>query len=597
MKQNKYQDESKAIELKLTKLETESKKLSSIRMLDFLFVLFFLYVGMEYHYLGYIGAAIGLLVFLWLVKKHDVIKYDIQYAKTRLEVLQRYMERMQNGWKNFIENGEVYLDEKYPPGYDLDIFGKASLYQYINVAFSEDGKKQLANWLTAMPKRAEVINKRQAAVSECVDKVDFGIHLETLGCLANKTMKSNKIFDAFQELTTTAGNNNSIMKYLKWILPAILMGAILCFILFSNVLFMVVIEVVFVLQLILTFAFHGKNNPILQPVFALQESLSIYEKIFATLENEMFEDPYLLSLQQTWNGEKGATKGIKELSKVSDLLKMRKNILAYILVSGLFLWDFHCVEKVAGWHMRYASQLPTWFSSLAEIEAILSLSTIAKVKDEYCFPEVIDGSCELDMKAVSHPLINEQDAIDNDFKVFHESCVITGSNMSGKTTFLRTIGLNAVLAYAGAPVVANSYKISLMQLFTSMRIEDDVSEGISTFYAELLRIKEIIEFNHTGKPMLALIDEIFKGTNSKDRILGATETIRQLSNDHSITCVTTHDFELCDLENDQDIHSKNYHFSETYKDEKIFFDYKIKKGMATTTNAKYLLEMVGIIKK
>ena len=198
----------------------------------------------------------------------------------------------------------------------------------------------------------------------------------------------------------------------------------------------------------------------------------------------------------------------------------------------------------------------------------------------------------LEFQDAYHPLLASNEAVANSFKMERQVAIITGSNMSGKTTFLRTVGINLVLAYAGGPVMAKSFTCSLMQLFTSMRIEDDI-EGISTFYGELLRIKEIVEENRTGKVMTALIDEIFKGTNSADRIIGARETVKQLSSNNIFTLITTHDFELCELENE--VSCTNYHFEEYYQDDKIKFDYRIKDGRSKTTNAQYLLKMVGII--
>lgn len=167
--------------------------------------------------------------------------------------------------------------------------------------------------------------------------------------------------------------------------------------------------------------------------------------------------------------------------------------------------------------------------------------------------------------------------------------------MSGKTTFLRSVGSNLVLAYAGGVVLAKEFDASLMKILTSIRVEDNVNKGISTFYAELLRIKQMTDYNNKKRPMICLIDEIFKGTNSADRIICATESIKKLSNPWSITLVSTHDFELCDLAKNKDVNAVNYHFSEYYKDDKIHFDYNIKSGPCVTTNAKTLLKMVGIV--
>lgn len=176
----------------------------------------------------------------------------------------------------------------------------------------------------------------------------------------------------------------------------------------------------------------------------------------------------------------------------------------------------------------------------------------------------------------------------------YETAVITGSNMSGKTTLLRTIGINLVLAYAGSPVCAKEFNCSIMDIFTSMRVKDDISTGVSTFYAELIRIKMIIEHVKKQSPMIFLIDEIFRGTNSNDRISGAKNIISNLYKEWIIGLISTHDFELCEMENEKHINVKNYHFSEYYENNKIIFDYKLKQGRCNTTNAKYLMRLVGV---
>jgi DNA mismatch repair ATPase MutS len=195
---------------------------------------------------------------------------------------------------------------------------------------------------------------------------------------------------------------------------------------------------------------------------------------------------------------------------------------------------------------------------------------------------------------MGHPLINHKQRVNNSINIDQSICIITGSNMSGKTTFLRTIGINLVIAYAGGAVCAKKFDTSIMDIYTCMRVSDDLSKGISTFYAELLRVKMIIEASKEKKPMIFLIDEMFSGTNSMDRIAGAKNVLLNLSREWIAGLISTHDFELCALEKDSKGKIKNFHFSERYKNNMIEFDYKLKNGQCTTTNAKYLMKMVGI---
>lgn len=573
-------------------LEKTSQTYSTIRFLVFVGILAGIYFGYTQALFYYAISVILLVLFMFLVKKHDGIKYQLAYCKMKQEVLNRYLDRFTNEWKKFSDEGQEFLSEHFPPGYDLDIFGNASLYQYINTASTHVGREQLANWLSLKPKEEKEITKRQNAVKELLEKLEFTIHFEVLGRIANSKVNSKKVFESIEEMNEDSYSIPMVMKVLKWLLPcATIVSLIVAYITGSNVA-LTIMEAGIVLQLLLTFVFAGKITSTLRPVFALHESLSIYLKMFESLKEETFESEYLKE-QLTAMSE--SISGIKALSFVSELSKVRFNFIAHLLMSALLSWDFHCVDQLSKWKKDYLNILPKWFNVIGNVEALSSLSILAKVKEVYCFP-TISSEVEVKTTSMGHPLLLEETTVFNDFSSDDTSCVITGSNMSGKTTFLRTLGLNTILTYSGAPVHAQAYQMGIMDIFTSMRIEDNVSEGISTFYAEILRIKQMVDFHETKKPMLALIDEIFKGTNSRDRIMGATETIRQLSNEQCITCVTTHDYELCDLESDSEIKSKNYHFSEYYENNKIYFDYKIKPGRATTTNAEYLLKMVGIIK-
>ena len=246
------------------------------------------------------------------------------------------------------------------------------------------------------------------------------------------------------------------------------------------------------------------------------------------------------------------------------------------------------------WKETSGMFLREWLDTVGKFEALSSLALFAQLNPTWAFPTFTEETAVFAAEALGHPLIRKQKRVSNDYVMNHQICIVTGSNMSGKTTLLRTIGINLVLAYAGAPVCAQKLTCSLMDIFTSMRITDDLEGGISTFYAELLRIKMIIEFAKQEKPMIFLIDEVFRGTNSTDRVIGARNVLLNLDKSWVIGLISTHDFELCALENKSDGRVKNYNFIETYTDNEIHFDYKIRPGRCTTTNAQYLMKMVGI---
>jgi DNA mismatch repair ATPase MutS len=227
----------------------------------------------------------------------------------------------------------------------------------------------------------------------------------------------------------------------------------------------------------------------------------------------------------------------------------------------------------------------------------MSLAVVGQTRENCCFPELLTESApRLQARDLQHLLLDEAQGVPNDIEVRSETRIITGSNMSGKTTFLRTLASSVVLAWAGAPVCAAQFGLTRLHVFTSIRVTDDITKGLSTFYAELLRIKSMVEFAKKKTPMLICIDEIFKGTNSADRIIGARAAIERLTGPQNITLVSTHDFELCDLLSPNDTPVTNYHFAETYDVEgHIHFDFRLQPGRCQTTNAKYLLRLAGIL--
>ena len=276
---------------------------------------------------------------------------------------------------------------------------------------------------------------------------------------------------------------------------------------------------------------------------------------------------------------------------ISEKINMKHSGVIYIILNILFLWDYRSVFALESWKKQYGNRVSQWINSIGKIQSLSSLSILNQIEENISFPIIVQDK-KIVAQACGHPLIQIEERINNDINIVDNILVITGSNMSGKTTFLRTIGINLVLLNAGTITLSKEFKSPIMNIYTSMRVTDDLKNKISTFYAELLRIKEILDYGKDHPNTLFLIDEIFKGTNSKDRILGAKNVLLNLNKLGLIGAITTHDFELCEL----DIHPriKNYHFAEDYVEGKISFDYKIKEGRSTSTNARYLMELVGI---
>ena len=350
----------------------------------------------------------------------------------------------------------------------------------------------------------------------------------------------------------------------------------------------------FSLQLLLTFLLLRRSQALLAPLMALPQELSVYEQLLAKMEAADYKSPLLLTIQKNMR-EQRASEGLHHLAGLADLAAMRRNIFFFLVANAACLYDLHCTARAFAWKEQYGRQLRRHLASWAEVEALLSLATPALTRETFCWPKLHAGNPDLDAHAVTPLLIEEAKAVPNDAAFQAGTCIITGSNMSGKTTYMRTLATSAILAYAGAPVCAKAFALTPMAVYTSIHVSDDLSRGISTFYAEILRIRQMVEASQEERPLLLCIDEIFKGTNSADRITGAAEAIKRLTRDWCITLVTTHDFELCDLQSPNGLPIENFHFEESYQDDKIHFDFKIRPGRCHTTNARYLLKMAGIL--
>lgn len=590
MKINELNEKLKELSRQENDLEQKFNKISILRIIVFICIILSLYYAYyEVKNVMYLVGFLLFLTFIYLLNIHNSINEEKKYIISHKEVIKKYIDRFSSDWQNFRDTGEEFITDESHIEKDLDILGKSSLYQYICTANTQYGKKILHEYLTNCNPKRDTILKRQEAVKELNEKKDFSLKFQILSNLIADDEKKNDSFNEFEKVSS-----NKIFDYFVFIMPIIVSG-LLILSLFKMVNIMLPVVLAF-FQLIISFIGYRKNTFILNKIFYLQKNIKYLNKIFISIENEEFDSAYLINLQKKVISKGGASKSISELGLIAECANLRYNQIFSIILALLFMWDYQCVRLFDKWYVEHGNEIDNWLKSVGEFEALISFSVICNVKENYYFP-VIDEDNTKGFKAenIVHPLIQEDSAVSNSFELYGKTCIITGSNMSGKTTFLRSVGVNLILAYAGAPVCGNYFKTSCMKIFTSMRVQDDVSQGISTFYAEILRIKQMVTYSDNKTPMICLIDEIFKGTNSADRIAGATEIIKKLSKPWIITIVSTHDFELCDLENSKAIDVVNYHFSEYYEDDKLYFDYKIKSGKCESTNAKYLLKMSGLL--
>ncbi len=580
----------------IDELKTQSHRISIIRFILVLVFCFSFFQAYYHQKAMYILCFVCLLIFIVFVKKHSIIKQKLEDSILEKETYEDIVKRKGIEWKAFKDTGEEFLNEHTTQAYDLDIFGKASLYQYLCIAKTDEGKYELAKALDWKAPKKDSILKRQEAVQELIEKEKFSItFVQLLKAFEKHSHKKNKksLQQLYNFLQVEDKKESIILIILSFVLPILTIFGLFQMIVLkqSYIIFSIGFTLSFCLSLVLSI-YYGE---VLSSVSKMHELMGDYKRILDFVQQAEFDSSYLCELQKCIENEK---EGMTKFTKVLNLVQLHNNFISNVVGNGFFMLDFHSIRLYKKWKREYGIQIETWLKTIGKMEMLVSLVQLSYAKDQCVFPTVLDSLdpvCQLDH--MHHPLLLEEKAIQNSFSASSNSYIITGSNMSGKTTFLRTIGLNMILFHAGAMVCATSCSMSLMDVYTSMRVQDNVSEGISTFYAEILRIKDMMDASKSKKPMLVLIDEIFKGTNSADRIECAIQAIKTLHKSWIITFVSTHDFELCDLENDSCIKAKNYHFSEYYEEDRICFDYLLKEDKCKTTNAKQLMKMAGFWKE
>ena len=572
------------------RLDRRGQMLSWLRLTTFFLCLLALAAAWDTSALEIYLVAVALACcFTALLRRHGRLFEQRLLLESHIAALSNFLARFSGEWHNFPVTGAEYLKDELPQAQDLSLFGADSIYQYLCAARTKAGRDRLADALSPFPADLALARKRQKAVEELIARPRLVLDLTAAAALLPDGHDTKPLLAALQRNTEKPYAGTA---FIAWVLPAALALAIVGASL--SLIGWTMPAILVLLQFLIAFALGRRTASAQKPLAATHRELRLYERLFSRLEDATFQSPHLIALQAQLKAG-GAARSLRRLAALADHAHTRHNLIFLLLANAFFLSDLHFAHRIAHWQEEAAAHLGDWLAVWAETEVLLSLSTVGLVREMYAFPELLeDASPRLEAKNLTHLLIPEEKAVPNDIDATAGTRIITGSNMSGKTTYLRTVASACVLAYAGAPVPGERLCLSPLHIFTSIRVTDDAAHGLSTFYAEILRIKSMMAFKEKSLPMLIVIDEIFKGTNSADRLIGAREAISRLTGADFITLVSTHDFELCEIESDA-APVTNWHFEESYEDDKLLFDYKIKEGRCTTRNAQYLLKMAGIM--
>jgi len=585
---------------RIDKLQTELKKLqqkkSSFGWLRFgsiaaIIVAFYVLWSLGFLYVIIVSIAL-LIIFVRLLYADLKNKAAIDHVTKLITINQDELKFLDGKYHNF-PTGNEHIPDDHLYANDLDIFGKASLFQFINRTESEMGSRQLAQYLQ-FPAEPKLITERQVAVKELSQKIEWTQDLQAKG-------KEKKItFSTKYRLETWMAEPPVFTKFKPWkwlryVLPVIMISVVVLYI------FDVVPSSVFYFFLFLFAAIAYQINKYVAPVHdqlsKIAEEIDVFSASIAQIEDTTFESDLLRHLQSTLFREgKSVSNDITRLRKLLDKLDLRYNLVISAPLNILLLWNLQQMLDLEKWKAEQKTSIEKWFNTLGHIEALNSLGVLHFNEPAWAFPTIVPGYFFIEGKEIGHPLIGKSKRINNyiDIKDDSELMLVTGSNMAGKSTYLRSIGVNVILAMAGAPVCAKDLTVSHVQVISSMRITDNLAESTSTFYAELKKLKTIIEKVNAGEKVFILLDEILRGTNSLDRHTGSVALVKQLIKHHAAAIIATHDLELAELKNEFPGNIINYHFDVQVSNDELYFDYKLKPGICTSLNASILMKKIGI---
>ncbi|GAB6169284.1 MutS family DNA mismatch repair protein [Clostridium carnis] len=588
-----YTSEIKEREVELDKLNKVIKKLSILRLIIVIGAIITGYLFYKNENLLFtIISLVGFLgVFIIVAYVHNNKIILKKKCSIYLKENNNGLKRIDGTWREFEDKGEEFLDENHGFINDLDVFGNNSLFQWINSTKTKFGRKALANnlKLTKLPSKID-IEKRQEAIKELSNKIKWRQELIVRSTF-NKACKEES-----EDLIKWAKNPIKINKTLGLIPYIFITITIISIVLVSfKILPISYLILVFMINYLVVKYFTRELTEVVNLFHKHKNDIKAYSNILELIEDEKFNSSFLNELkgQLNNNSNKNCKQEMKALKNLVDWLGDSSSNAYYLILNVTVLSDIFILINLENWRKENGEYLETWLNVMGEFEALSSISNIAFDFEAWTYPK-IEENIIVSGTYIGHPILGER-AETNSFSLKNSDKValITGSNMSGKSTFLRTIGLNLLLSYIGAPTYSKSFSCGVFNIYTCMRTKDNLEENISSFYAEILRIKSLIIAAKSGEKVFFLLDEIFKGTNSMDRHQGAKVLISQLVNCNGTGLVSTHDLELCDLEGKKDW-IVNYNFQEYYEGNSIKFDYKLRVGRSTTQNAIHLMKLAGI---
>ena len=574
------------------KINKRYNSISILRLLSVFLCLFLMFYYIKTNETLYVVFAfLSFVGFIFLMRIHSKLSFQKELTSAILKINQNEITYLKREKIPF-ENGIEFNDFHHPYAYDLDIFGDHSLFQNINRTATFIGKKTLANQLLSLLPN-DTILENQEAINELKTKIDWRQDFLALAIVSNDSKGS---YDSL--IHWNSFKNNTLSKALvaaSIILPTLFFGFLIAYFVTSKTILLSYVTYIFIANMIVL----GQSFKRIQSEIAkadnIDKIIKQYSLLVQKIETETFQSKKLMNLQQQLIFRNAtASKHLNDLSELFSRMDTINNFVTAIVFNGMFLFNLHVLKALLKWKDNYSAELEKWIAIIGEFEALNSLANLAYNNADFVFPE-INSDYKIGFSNLGHPLLNPATRVGNDTHFYPESfMILTGSNMSGKSTFLRSLGINMVLGGVGSVVCASKANIHPLPVLVSMRLSDSLADSESYFFAEIKRLKQIMDALE-DQPAFVLLDEILRGTNSDDKRNGTIEVVKKIIAKKAVGAIATHDIEVCLTTNKYPDILTNQCFEVEIKDNELHFDYKLRTGICQNKSATFLMQKMGVI--
>lgn len=592
--ENHYTERLSLTEGQLQQVKKQIFRISMLRLALFIAGIAGVYFFFNQTTLLIAGICLTFLPFFILVKVHNRLFIRKEWLETQARIIQEELQALSGDYSSF-EGGKEYTNPEHPYSFDLDIFGRRSLFQSINRTCTFFGKVRLAEWLQNHLHEKTSIEKRQEMVREISEHTLFREQFRVAGLVHHGQSSDAEKIQAWSQSPTQYLHAGWVKAFI-WGVPVI--NSLLLITSLAGWTSFSWLGLSFGIFLVLSFGIIKRATYIQETYGKQLKSLNGYARLIALAKAEDWKSAGMQELMERLNlNSQSPVQALQQLSKELDRLDLRNNQFLYVLLEGSIFFQLQEIVRIERWKARYGQHINEWLETVGELDALCSLGTFAYNHPQYTYPELTEKPFCFLATQMGHPLMPVSQCVKNDATIPSRPffLIITGANMAGKSTYLRTIGVNYLLACIGAPVCCEKLKLHPNQLITSLRTSDSLSDNESYFFAELKRLKRIIDLLNQGQQLFIILDEILKGTNSMDKQKGSFDLIRQFMQLKANGIIATHDLLLGSLIKQFPEEIRNYCFEADIKGNELTFSYKLREGVAQNMNACFLMKKMGII--